>query len=374
MKKNRILKIILIFCWLNCGLLSCVGDKDKAIPGAAISGSEELQLLTDCAGRKVMVKKHNKRIVDLTYLDGTRVLVELQAHDLLVGMSDMSKRVFKPAGMVKNFYVLVAKVAPELKEVINVGDHKEPNIETILSLKPDVILIGVEQKEYADTLQKQIAVPVVCVGSNGAFNYEVFEVIGKIVNQEARARELIRFSKKKISLVSAYTSRLPQHKKPRIFFWVRPQIGDPHTNGHYDAFSCAGAINIAASGSVSHEVIYDVTREQIVAWDPDYIFVHSPFLRPVKGWHTIESVKNDKLIKNTRAVKSNHVYPTRGHMQGWDIASETAEVFYLAKLLHPVLFATLDVEKHGNEILRKFYGVDKLYTDMSRNLKLHSWH
>jgi len=334
------------------------------------SGNIEFE---DSAGRQVKLDKTAERIVDLTFLDGVRTLIELEASDKLVGMSEMDHHAFMEDGPMKDMYIIVSKVAPELKNIVNVGSHKEPNVETIISLNPDVIFMGWSRKEYADTLQGQTGVPVVCVGGYGEFNYSVFDIVGKVVGKEERAAELVSFLKSKLKIVTDVTDKIPEDQKKKIFYLVRPYIGDPRTNGRYQAFEIAGGINVASRGKVIPYGVYKITSEQILAWNPDFIFRHSSNTRDIKGLHTLETVCQDKIMKMTSAVKNGNVFNTKGHLRGWDIATESVEVFYLAKILYPELFEDMDVESMGNEILEKFYGLPGLYTEMSELIRLYTW-
>ncbi len=338
------------------------------------NNNEKTIQITDCAGRKVEIEGTAERIVDLTMIEGVRTLIQLGAQDRLVGMSQYDHQAFNPDGLFKKTYFIVSRFKSEMEKITNVGSHTEPNIEMVLSLEPDVVFVEYNRKEYADVLQKQIDIPVVCVGGYGSFNYEVFSIVGEIVGKEERAKELIAFAKEKIKLVTDITDKIKEEDKKSIYYWVRPLIDDPRTDAYYEAFELAGAINVASNAENISESMFKVTKEQILAWDADYIFMHSSFTEEnVKGWHTIDSIKQDSIVKGTKAVIDNHVYPLRGPMRGWDIATQAAEVLYIAKLLYPDKFIDLDVEQNGNEILEKFYNINGLYTDMSQKVNLYEW-
>ena len=104
-----------------------------------------------------------------------------------------------------------------------------------------------------------------------------------------------------------------------------------------------------------------VSKEQIIAWNPDIILIHG-----VSPPHsiTIETVLADPDLQTVNAVKNRNVNYTKGYMIGWDPATGLTECLYMAKLFHPDEFEDLDEEEEGNEILETFYGVEDLYTDM----------
>jgi iron complex transport system substrate-binding protein len=44
----------------------------------------------------------------------------------------------------------------------------------------------------------------------------------------------------------------------------------------------------------------------------------------------------------------------------------------MAKIFHPERFKDLNAEKEGNEVFRRFYGEDGLYTRLIRKLELYT--
>ncbi|MEA1974643.1 MAG: ABC transporter substrate-binding protein [Bacillota bacterium] len=369
----NIIKIteIIIFSVIMVFMVGCTDTNNKE----SVQVQEEISssiTIVDCANREVVLEKKAERIIDLTYLEGVRTLIELNADHLLVGMSANDHHGFILGGPLKDVYKTAINSSPQLNELPNVGSYKEPNIEKIISLKPDLILVMPNQKEQANTLSKQLNIPVICVGGNGTFNLEMFNIVGKAIGKEDRANELIEFTNGKIEKVRNITDKISMEDKKSIFYLVRT-LGDPVTNGRYEGFDIAGAVNVANQGESTPYDKYAITKEQIVEWNPDIILKQTPTTKDVEGYHTMETIKNDPIFKTIKAVKNNQIYSVKGQMRGYDIANELAEIFYVAKLLYPNEFQELDVEKEGNEILKKFYNVDGLYTKMSNAIGLYEW-
>ena len=337
-----------------------------------IYGSEAIQLV-DCAGRTVSLKSKAKRIVDLTFSEGSRTLVALEAEDLLVGISNTIHRILSRTEEMKRVYAVLPKVAPGLSSLPDVGSPKEPNIEKILSLKPDVVFIAWSRKKYADILQNQIGIPVICIGGYGSFNFDVFEVAGKVTGKTERANQLIRYTQSKIGRVTSVIQNIQKNQKKRIFYWVRPVIGTPMTNGRYEAFDAAGTVNVSFVGNKTPYGVFKVTKEQILAWNPDMIFKQSVFTVDVPGWHTLKTIGTDPVIRYTNAARDQRIYSIRGHMRGWDIATEAVEVLYVAKIAYPERFSRLNVAREGDEILKTFYRVEGMFSEMSEKTGLHRW-
>lgn len=371
MKNSRICIAFLLIGIIISSITGCSGGNEAS---SDVPKTEESFKVIDSAGREVEIGKKVEKIADLTVVDGVRTLIELEAEGLLVGISNQSHQMFNSQGTYGKNYIIVSKAAPELKDLSVVGNVKEPNIEMIMSLKPDVIFIDSRAKNFADDIQRQTNIPVVCVGSYGSFNYEMFTMLGKIADREERANELVEFTQNKVKLVTDIIKEIPEDKRKSLFYWSHPFSGNaPKTNGHYEAFELAGGKNVASEEEMVPKGVYEVTKEQIVAWDPEFIFLHSPFKEDFEGWLSRDEVKNDEVIKGTRAAVKDKIYNLKGEFGGWDIATELTEVFYIAKILYPEKFPNLDVQKEGDEILKNFYGIEGLYTDMSEKIKLYQW-
>lgn len=371
-KKLVLLFIIftLIFSFTGCAEIQDVNSSKPA------ESQTDLQAdpikITDVEGREVELKKPAQKIVDCTGLGGVRILIQLEAEDLLVGATDKTIEVFKKVNVYGTIFHPVSKAAPELKDLPDIGAYNEPDVQKIISLNPDVILVGWGGKELADSLYKQTGIPTVCIGRmDGHFDYDLYEIVGKVIGKENKAAELTSYLKETLKVVTNVTNNIPENEKKSIYFWIYPVIGNaPRSNGIYDAFEYAGAINVASTDQGI--ALYETSNEQIAAWDPEYIFLQS-YKADLEGYHTMDTLKKDPVLKNMQAVKNNKVYNLRGPASDWDTAIEGTEVFYVAKILYPDLFKDLDVEKYGNEIMKKFYGVDGLYTEMREFAGLHNF-
>jgi len=86
-----------------------------------------------------------------------------------------------------------------------------------------------------------------------------------------------------------------------------------------------------------------------------------------------EEVLSDPDLQTVNAVKNHRINHTKGFMMGWDPVTGLTEVFYMAKLFHTDKFEDLDMEKEGNEILKRFYEVESLYTKMLEISDVYRW-
>ncbi len=88
----------------------------------------------------------------------------------------------------------------------------------------------------------------------------------------------------------------------------------------------------------------------------------------------MDAVLSDPVLQSVNAVNNGSIYPVMIGLSGKGILAESVtQVLYLAKLFHPDRFEDLDVEEEGNEILKTFYGVDGLYTELENEFQLYRW-
>ena len=328
-----------------------------------ILGKEKKLTLIDMADRIVTVPRPLERIVS-TFPEETRVIVEVGGVDKLVGVSSY----LIMDNYAPNFIMLTAY--PQLKELPGVGSYREPNLEQIVTLNPDVVISGNSGPDKANIIQEKTGIPTVALsakfdykGEGGAF--EAYRLAGKVIGNEERAEELISFISEEFDKVLAVTSKIPDNERVRVYYLC---FGLTRPYCAYAPIEIAGGINVARTGS---ESVITVSKEQIIAWNPDIILIHSTSKSHTIG--TIEDILSDSDLQSMNAVKNGKVYYSKGGYVGGNPTTAVTEAPYMAKLFYPEKFEDLDVEEEGNRILEMFYGVDGLYTYMQENCDLYRW-
>ena len=327
-----------------------------------ILGKEKELTLIDMADRIVTIPRPIERIVSL-FPEQTRVILQVGAVDKIVGISSYLKYTKYAPGMI------CTKAYPELAELPCVGMYSDPNMELILSLKPDVVFSGYSPS-VADTVHENTGIPIVCAKCSLtdptviAFSnpFEAFRLVGKVIGKEKEADELISYANEKIDEITEVTLKIPDSEKTTVYLahWKGMLTG---AATRYDPIDAAGGMNIAKGCDPTlGSGMAEVSKEQIILWNPDIILI--------KGTGKVndlfpEDVLTDPDLQTVNAVKNGKVYFTRGGWLGYDLPVGVAENAYLAKLFYPDKFKDLEVEKECNEILERFYGVDGLFTWLS---------
>ena len=363
---------ILLFLIFLMPATGCLDRKAEEHPPKNVPQEKSQEKIEDCMARTVRVPQGVGRVVDLAALDGTRTLVTLKAQDKLVGVnSHVANFMYGQEGKKYSCWFAAPKVAPELKDLLNVGDYKEPNTELIRSLDPDVILAYGLSVDFADALEAQTGIPVACIRASGSLDFKMLKVVAAIVGKEDRGKALIAYARKKIEFIRERSRAIPEARRVKVFYWAPPVLGPPRTIAPYDPIDLAGGINLGARAAVKPYETYETTTEQVAVWNPDIILLHW-WSRTDIGVKT-RSIVEDPVLQTVNAVKKGRVFYSRGFLLGWDPAMGLCEVYYMAKLFYPDRFKDLDVEEEGNEILKQFYGRDGLYTDLLSKSDLHRW-
>jgi len=327
----------------------------------------ELELtLIDMADRIVTVPRPIERVVSCS-LPCTRVIVALDGCDRLVG-SEFSRTPGVPSIDSCIGELAFACGGDILERVTNVGWGSTVNVELIVSLKPDVIISGKTLNH--DAVQEQTGIPVVagryesyCGGSGF---YDQIRLTGTVLGNEEEAEDLTLYMREKIAEVTDITSDMSDSEKPIVYYAARSggNMGGFTTTGYYDAIDLAGGIN-AAEDCQSFDTYceFDVSKEQVLAWNPDIILIKCHSINPPSETQiTVADVLDDPVLQTVNAVKTESVYYCASTARGYPIQRYIPETMYFAKLFHPEEFEDLDLEEEGNEVMERFFGADGLYT------------
>ena len=325
-------------------------------------------MITDQVDRTVTFYRPIERIVT-TWLPIERVLVELGGLDKMVGVSTTY------SGYTEDVIILLAY--PQLKELPGVGRSGQENLELMVSLKPDAII----SSRSPDVIQDKTGISTVSL-STSYYSYETtferYELASKIIGAEERCEELISFKDEEIDKITEVTSEIPDSERVSVLlvFWSMITKAQRTLDSPIEM---AGGINVAKEvlPTKPGSSVVDVTKEQVIKWNPDIILIHRYQTKEKHGsWAgglTIEDVLSDPDLQSITAVKNGTVYYIRDGYCGCSPSTGIAESFYLAKLFYPDKFKDLDVEEEGNMILERFYGVDGLYTWMEVHCGLYNW-
>jgi iron complex transport system substrate-binding protein len=304
-------------------------------------------VVQDMVGRTVKVPKNVQRVVT-TLPDTLRLVVMLNATNLVVGITS-----YVDMGYASKLEDVLAY--PELlnPSIARVGAGAEINIEKIAEAKPDVVFLYAPYSHLASQIEQKAKVPVVCVsaGATPQEFYKALRLVAKVLGREAEAERIIAYFESKIQDVA---KRIPKvQSPPRVYLadWAY-RYGIGWTTSQYWPLEVAGGYNVAKEVEKRYNATYfEVSKEQIVLWGPDVIFIHG-----YKGRSSAEAILNDPALKSVKAVKEGKVYGVFGPYIGYDPKAWIIDMYHIGKTLYPENFKDVDVIKVGEEVFKFFYG------------------
>lgn len=263
----------------------------------------------------------------------------------------------------------------ELEQIPQTSTRKTVNHEFIASLSPDVIFETTFWATRSNDMEAKVGSKVIVAGADFTVDswYRQIRLIGQVLDKEKEAETLIALCKEKVGMITAVTATIPKHEKPRVYFAPRgarkgfhdPKEGRDFTRTYqtYAPLELAGGLNVANEVSGSN---VNVSIEQIIAWNPDHIFVACSSAED-KG---VEFLKEAPELSSIVAIMKSQIYNVMyPHCRGRPIPRNIINVMLMAKLLYPEQFKSLDLEKEGNEIYRAFLGVDNAFTEYAEYLE-----
>lgn len=186
----------------------------------------------------------------------------------------------------------------EAKQKPKIGTLIKINVESIVALKPDLVL-GMEfsDRKAVERL-KSLGIRVELFTSSKNFENlcESFIRLGQLVGKESEAKEIVARSRKQIQVIR---ERVKSKKKLKIFWQLGAKPLFAATKGYFtnDYIVMANGINIAGE---AENGIY--SREEVLSGNPDVIIIIS------MGIPTQEEVNIWKKYTTIEAVKSNRIY------------------------------------------------------------------
>ncbi len=239
--------------------------------------------VTDTAGRTVEVPVPVERIICIA--PGTlRLISYLEATGKLVGVESFEK---------KNSRGRPYRLAnPKLADLPAIGPggpasiNGEPDLEKILTVRPQVIFISYMDKSKAEALQKKIGIPVIVLthGRFATFDRRVYDslrIAGKVLDAGDRAERVISFIERARKDLENRTRDVSITEKPDVYIGgigFKGSHGIVSTDADYVPFDWVGAKNPAKNISYGSHVFID--RETLLKWNPDIIFIDGGGLKP----------------------------------------------------------------------------------------------
>jgi len=311
------------------------------IPCSAFSVSKEIKVV-DFRGKELTFSKPVRRIVCLieSALSGIYMLGK-EKNIIAVSTNVYTGDVFRYYAMLDERIKNKSLPAP--------GSWEFVNIESVVALKPDVVIIWSKQTETIKSLEER-GIPVFGVFIN-RFEDVYYEItqLGKLTGSEKRAEEIISYTKRELAEFQKKVQKIPEESKKKAYFmWGQ---GALHTSCQKssvnDLLQMAGCRNVCSNTLDEHIV---VSMEQVIKWNPDIIIMWQNFkINP-------SDIINDSRWRAINAVKNMMVFelPEIFLYDLWTLKFPYA-VKMAAKWAYPDLFKDMNMDKEKVKMLTFLY-------------------
>jgi len=249
------------------------------LPGLVPSAAQ--LTVTDDLQRTVTLPASARRIVSLAP-SITESLFAIGAGEQVVGVTDYC-----------NF-------PPEATRRQHVGGMITPSIETIVSLKPDLILVSMEGNLREDFLRLvDLHAPVVVTNPRTLDDIaHSLHLLGTLTGHTDQADSLVRhLTGQRQRILERISAR---RQRVLMFVSLQPLIAVGAGTFLHDLLTCAGASNLAAHTGMTYPAY---SREAMTAEDPDVLLILSdalPVLERVTAlfpeWARLTAVQKGRVF------------------------------------------------------------------------------
>ncbi len=236
--------------------------------------------------------------------------------------------------------------------------HTSVNAEEAAKANPDLVFSFPRQNE----LDQFAALGIAAYSAESPQNLQ--EVKSDLAGYAAvlggdapeRARAYAQYFDEKLASITEKTAGLSDAERPRVYYAGMEILT---TYGKYsditDVIDAAGGISVSAQLNAGNRS--QINYEQLIAYNPDWIFIDHG---GVNGGKTVAEIKaellSDGAYGGINAVEQGNVVLTPSGVFYWDMGlQKILLVMYMAKTLHPDLFADLDMNAEVREFYEKFY-------------------
>lgn len=223
----------------------------------------------------------------------------------------------------------------EAKKKEKIGSLLSLNIEKIVLLKPDIVIgTGINRLENFGKISK-LGIKVHLFENESSF-LEIcndFLELGKLIEKEKRAAEIIRKSKQGIEKIKKSIKSVPLKNMPKVFlvYGTNPLVTITKGTFSDEIISIAGGINIAHNLSGKY-IRY--SKEEVLKQNPDVIIIVG------MGIASKQEKKLWAKYKDLSAVKKNQIYIIEDahNISAPNPVTFVQAVKFMAELLHPEIF------------------------------------
>lgn len=313
------------------------------------------KIVVDQADEEVEIPEKIERVVITFQPFGSIYPLFVGSAETIVGML--------PGSMFAAQNSLLKTVFPEILDVdTGFYQNDEVNIESVLNMKPDIVLYMASNEKERE-MYKKAGIPalgfnVAAADYNTVKTYNSWiEILGQAFGMEEKAQSIIAYNNKDYEEIQNRLGTLTEDEKLKILLLNNYNSTRMMTSGgeQFPDYWCVGSggINVASGAFTGNKPI---SMEQVYEWDPDIIYIttFSPYdaqelignhAKSGDDWSSVKAVKNGQI----------HKFPL-GMFRWYPPNSESIlSLWWMSKTNYPALFEDIVIEDKVREYYDLFY-------------------
>lgn len=344
---------------------------------ACAEAAPETRIVTDVWNREVEIPAEVDSIICLGSM-GPRFAAYLDVVDMMVGAEDSDINKMTARYDYSPVYHEQLKVLPSVGSGGGSGENNG-YAEAIIQVQPDVIIAGFNE-DACEELEAQTGIPVVSIRyrTQGFIDegfHRSMRVFAEVVGAQERCEEVLAYIEECRTDLNERTKDIPEEDKLKAYTGAvtfNGRHGFAFTYVNFPAFTAVNANNVAdvflqeRTGEAAEKAKaegkayigndgFEVDLEQIIAWDPDIVFLDPGNMDLVND----EYANNPGFFDSLRAVQEGQVYTMPStNAAGPNITYLLINAYYAGKTLYPEQFADIVLEEKAGEIMELMLGQD----------------
>lgn len=187
------------------------------------------------------------------------------------------------------------------------GQGNTPNMETILSIRPDIILVWMQSKFSKNReIEKYLApfnIPILFIVMEQLSDYpDVFRFMGNLLGKRERTESLARYAEQTILEMSVLRNMIPEDGRVSVYYAENKDglSTECIDSIHAELIPLCGGENVHKCVASKIYGMDKVTMEQVLIYNPQVILTH------VSGFYT--RIFADSRWQQIRAVRDRRIY------------------------------------------------------------------
>ncbi|MGI5822440.1 MAG: ABC transporter substrate-binding protein [Dethiobacteria bacterium] len=355
MKKIALFILVVV---LTSSLVAGCGDSPSGEPsGTDPGGAAEAttRTITDLVGREVEIPAKVESFVPLA--NTPRMITYLGLAGKAVGIGGMDAENITPvtayAYANKDLWADLPVVGTD---AAGATDYYP---EEIIRVNPDVILCSYAP-DLADEIQTKTGIPVVSVPLGTLFgeDYEqALRLLADVCGVPEKAEEVITFINDCLQDLRTRTADVPDEDKPTVLGAAATFKGSHGIEGvyaNYEIFKILHANDVTKDSTDLIDGVL-VDKEQIIGWNPEYIFFDYTGLALVEE----DLKKNPDFYAHLQAFQNGKLYQYPNATSYYsNVEIPLVNSYYIGSIIFPEQFKDIVFADKANGIFAFFLGDD----------------